>query len=67
MRLVLLIYLHFICIFIDTIKSELLTLTLAFHSNCEDLDYHPLFQHERLSQLKFTPLTITVYRSQPYP
>ena len=63
MRLVLLRYLHFICIFIDTIKSELLTLTLTFHSNCEDLNYHPLFQHERRSQLRFTPLTITVYLS----
>ena len=38
-RLILLRDLHFICIFIDAIKSELLTLT--FQSDIELSNYHP--------------------------
>ena len=65
MRLILLRYLHFICIFMDEIKSELLTLT--FQSDCEDVSSYQtitlLSQRERLSKLRFTPLATTVYLS----
>ena len=65
MRLVLLRYLHFICIFMDAFKSELLTLT--FQSDCEDLSSYQsitlLLQSERLNKLRFTPLATTVYVS----
>ena len=67
MRLVLLRYLHFICIFMDAIKSELLTFT--FQSGYEDLgSYHTitlLLQSKRLNKLRFTSLTTTVYLSHP--
>ena len=58
MRLVLLRYLHFICIFVDAVKSELLTLT--FQSDCEDLNLYQtitiLLQSERSNKLIFIPL-----------
>ena len=67
MRLVLLIYLFFVCIFMDTIKSELLTLT--FQSDCEDWSSYQtttlLLQSERLNKLRFTLLATTVYLSHP--
>ena len=67
MGLILLRYLHFICIFMDEIKSELLTLT--FQSDCEDVSSYQtitlLSQRERLSKLRFTPLATTVYLSHP--
>ena len=65
MRLVVLRYLHFICIFMDAIKSELLTLT--FESDLKDLSLYQtitlLLQRERLNKLRFTPQTSTVYLS----
>ena len=67
MRLVVLRYLHFICIFMDVIKSELLTLT--FQSDCEDVSSYQtitlLLQIERPNKLRLTPLATTVYRSHP--
>ena len=58
----------FICIFMDAVKSELLTLT--FQSDCEDVSSYQtitlLLQSERLSKLRITPLAISVYLSQPY-
>ena len=64
MKLVLLRDLHFICIFIDAIKSELLTLT--FQSDIVFTSYQIitlLLQSERLNQLRVTPLNTTVYLS----
>ena len=65
MRLVLLRYLHFICILMEAFKSELLTLT--FQSDCKDLSLYQtitfLLQSERLNKLKFTPLATTVHLS----
>ena len=66
MRLVLLRYLHFICIFMDAIKSELLTLT--FQSDIVRIWVHiklslSLLQSKRLNKLRFTPLSTTVYLS----
>ena len=63
MRLVLLRYLHFICISMDAMKSELLT----FQSDCEDLSSYEtiilLLESEHLNKLRFTSLTTTVYLS----
>ena len=63
MRFVLLRDLHFICIFIDAIKSELLTLTI----HCEDLSSYQtiilLLQSKRLNKLRLTPLATTVFLS----
>ena len=60
MRLVLPRYLHFICIFVDAIKSELLALT--FQSHCEDVSSYQtitrLLQSERINKLRFTSLAI---------
>ena len=65
MRLVLLRYLHFICILMEAFKSELLTLT--FQSDCKDLSLYQtitfLLQSERLNKLRFTPLATTVHLS----
>ena len=67
MRLVLLRYLHFIWIFMDAVKSELLILT--FQSDYEDVNSYQtntlLLQSERLNKLRFTPLAATVYSSHP--
>ena len=64
MRLVLIRDFHFICIFIDAIKLELLTLTFQ-SAICEDLNSHQtitlLLQSKRLNQLK--PLATIVYKS----
>ena len=63
MRLVLLRDLHFICIFIDAIKLELLIDISKLH--CEDLSSHQtitlLLQSERLNQLRLTLLANIVY------
>ena len=65
MALVLLRHLHFICIFIDAVKLELLTLT--FQSNIVNIWAHTkLSQNERLHQLRFTPLGTTVYLEPPF-
>ena len=58
----------FVCIFMDAIKSEFLTLT--FH--CEDLSSNQtvtlLLQSQRLKKLIFTPPPTTVYLSfLPFP
>ena len=63
-------YLHFICIFMDVIKSELLTLT--FESDGQDLSSYQiitlLLQSERLNKLRFAPSVTTVSLShQPSP
>ena len=67
MKLLLLRDLHFIPIFIDIIKSELLTYTFQSDIHCENLNSYQtitlLFQSERLNQLKLTPLATTVYPS----
>ena len=64
MRLALLRDLHFTCIFIDAIKSELLT--LKFQSDIVRISssYQTmtlLLQSEPLNQLKWTPLATTIY------
>ena len=64
MRLALLRDLHFTCIFIDAIKSELLT--LKFQSDIVRISssYQTitlLLQSEHLNQLKWTPLATTIY------
>ena len=66
MRLHLLKDLYFISIFIDAIKSELLTYT--FQSDIVRIWAHIklsafLLQSERVNQLKLTPLATTVYLS----
>ena len=58
--------LHFTCIFIDVIKSELLTLT--FQSDIWRIWAHTklstlLFQSEELNRLRLAPLATTVYLS----
>ena len=67
MRLVLLKYCIFLKIFIDAVKSELLT--LIFQSDCEDLSSYQtitlLLQRKRFSKLRFTPLVTIVYLSHP--
>ena len=67
MRLAFLRYLHFMCIFMYAIKSELLTLT--FQSDCEDLSSYQaitlLLLSERLNKLRFTLLVTTAYLSHP--
>ena len=63
MRLVVLQNLHFICIFIVTIKSELLTLT--FQSDIVRIWAHThLLQSKCLNQLRLITLATTVYLSQ---
>ena len=65
MTLVLLRDLHFICIFMDAIKSELLTSTFQSLWGFELIQTITLLlQNERLSKLRFTPLDTTVYLSQ---
>ena len=53
-------FLHFIYIFVDAIKSELLPLT--FQSDCEDLSSYQtitlLLQSERLNALAFCSLIV---------
>ena len=65
MSLVLLKYLHFICIFMDPIKSE--SLTLTYQSHWEDLSSYQtitrLLQSQGLKKIPFTPLATTVYLS----
>ena len=65
MRLILLRDLDFICIFIDAIKLELLTLT--FQSDIVKIWAHIklplLLQSDRLNRLRVTPLATTVYLS----
>ena len=65
MRLILLRDLDFICIFIDAIKLELLT--LIFQSDIVRIWTYIklplLLQSDRLNQLRVTPLAITVYLS----
>ena len=65
MRLFIVRYLYFICVFMDAIKSELLTLT--FQSSCEDFSSYQtiilLLCRGRINKLRFTPLPTTVYLS----
>ena len=69
MRLALLRYLDFICIFMDGIKSELLTLT--FQSDCEYLSSYQtitlLLQSERLKKLRFVTTVYLSYQPSPNP
>ena len=60
MRLVLLRYLHFICIFMDAIKSELLALT--FQS-----DILRIWVHIKLSPFYYKANVLTNWDSHPYP
>ena len=65
MRLVLLRHLHLICIFMDAIKSEFLTLT--FQSDCEGFSSYQTIKlsplYYKVNELRFTSLATTVYLS----
>ena len=60
MRLVLLRYLHFICIFMDAIKSELLTLTFQ-------RDIMRIWVHIKLSPIYCEVNPLTNWDLHPYP
>ena len=64
-KLVLLGDLHFICIFIDAVKLQLLTFISKWH--CEDLSSYQtitlLLQSERLNKVRLTPVSTTIYLS----